>query len=331
MNYNILMEVQDSIPNSPRVNDFLEFFVSHFSDWLCVLFAEMAVLASRRLKTRKAQVFTDQNGNPDQIVRELTRRKKITIFFGAVEFAVSSIFQAAGCGRFLLTTKTNHATIPPSFFRGQAPTSLHLSGPSTMNRRIWFFVLTPCLLGSAAGGCASHRDELALFGGLSGATIGTALSKGGKNAPENAALGAAVGAITGAVVGDHLDEVEARNQALFEQELGRRLAGTVTYADVISMSQAGLTDQVITTHIARHGVAQAPSAADLIMLKQNQVSDAVIQALQAPPISSVPPPGAPVIVEEHYIHGAPYRPYCPPRHHYYHRQPHAHWGISFSN
>ncbi len=197
-----------------------------------------------------------------------------------------------------------------------------------MNRRVWFFVLSSCLIVTGADGCASHRDELALFGGLSGAMVGAGLSKGGKNAPENAALGAAVGAVTGAVVGDHLDEVEARNQALFEQQLGRRLSGTVSFADVIAMSQAGLSDQVITTHIARHGVAKPPSAEDLIMLKQNQVSDAVIQALQAPPITAAPP--APVIVEEHYIHGAPYRPYGPPRH-YYPRRPHAHWGISFSN
>jgi hypothetical protein len=82
MIYNILMEVQDSIPISPRVNDFLKFFVSYFSDWLCVLFTKMAVLASRRPETREGQVFTDQNGNPARSSAKCPTRKKIAIFLG---------------------------------------------------------------------------------------------------------------------------------------------------------------------------------------------------------------------------------------------------------
>lgn len=176
-------------------------------------------------------------------------------------------------------------------------------------------------------GCASpyHRDQLALFGGLTGAAIGTAASNGNDNAPENAIVGALAGTFTGAVVGDHLDAVEARNQALIQQQLGRRLAGSVSLQDVIALSQAGLSDQVITTHIAHHGLARPLVARDLITLKQNGVSDPVIAAMQSPPVSASAP--QPVIVEEHIHnwHGPPAHRHCRPP------GSRVHWGVTFGN
>ena len=184
-----------------------------------------------------------------------------------------------------------------------------------------------------------NRNGMALFGGLAGAGIGAALSKGNSNTGENALLGAALGAVTGAAVGNAVDEVEARNQALFQQHLGSQLTGSTSINDVVSLSQAGLGDEVICTHIARHGVARSLSAQDLIVLKQSGVSDKVINAMQAPPPrpSVVAPAGQPVIVEEHYYAPPPYPWFHYRQHHRRHFHPHRRprpgvsWGVTFGN
>ena len=200
--------------------------------------------------------------------------------------------------------------------------------------------LLVCLIGCQTPTAYRSRQntrDFSLFGGLAGAGLGTALSNGNSNTGENALLGAALGALTGAAVGSHMDDVEARNQALFEQHLGRQLAGAVTKDDVISMSQAGLSDEVIRTHIARHGIARPLTTQNLIELSQQGVSDGVLQAMQAPPIPRIPPSSqAPVIVEEHYYGGPHFLPTWSPhyghqQHCYPHPRPGFSWGLSFGN
>lgn len=199
------------------------------------------------------------------------------------------------------------------------------------------------ILGSivATVGCRSpyHQDQLALMGAGTGALAGAAIGNATGSTAGGAIIGGLVGAAAGSAVGGHMDEVEARNQALFQQHLGRRLEGATTFDDVISMTRAGLSDQVIITHIRRHGVAQVPQAPDLIYLKNNGVQDSVINALQNPPVQmAVAPAPRPVIVEEY--HYAP--PYCGPdpfwHHHHYHRRhyhrhhpPGVHWGVTIRN
>jgi len=129
--------------------------------------------------------------------------------------------------------------------------------------------------------------------------------------------------------------------------MGRQMSGAVTSQDVIAMTQAGLSEDVIATHVRASGVAQPPGVHDLIYLRNSGVSDRVIQALQQAP----PPGGAPagyaapvayavapreVVVEQYY--GRPYYA-CPPPyyyHHPHHRHRHRHspgvtWGFSLAN
>ena len=111
------------------------------------------------------------------------------------------------------------------------------------------------------------------------------------------------------------------------------MAGAVTADDAIAMTRAGLSDDVITAHIRANGVAQPPQVNDLINLRNQGVSDAVITALQTTraPVAVVraPPPPPPVIVES--VH---YDPWCYPppwRHHHHHRRhrPGVTWGFHF--
>ena len=179
-------------------------------------------------------------------------------------------------------------------------------------------------------GCQSpyHADRGALFGGLTGAGVGALVGNATGNTGAGAAIGAGVGALTGAAVGSSLDEIEARNRAEIEARLGRPpVAGAVTVDEVIAMTQAGVDEEVIATHVRNHGVARPLMTNDLIFLQSNHVSARVIRAMQEPPVQQPvvvqggPPP---VVVHEYY--GPGYGHWG----HYHHRRCPPRVGFGFS-
>jgi len=192
-------------------------------------------------------------------------------------------------------------------------------------------------------GCQSpyRADRGALFGGLLGAGTGAIVGDAVGNAGAGAAIGAGVGALTGAAVGQELDNIEAANRRAIEEQLGRQLAaGAVRIDDVVAMTQAGVDEELIVSHIRAHGVAGPLKTEDVIFLHQQGVSTRVIKAMQSPPqpaqaASYRQAAPTPVVVEE-YHYGPPVwwgpRPWHP-RHHYRyrHRRPGVSWGFSFSN
>jgi len=202
-----------------------------------------------------------------------------------------------------------------------------------------------CLLAAAsltclcAGGCCSpyHADRGALGGGLLGAGIGALVGDAAGNAAAGTAIGAGMGALTGAAIGAEMDESEARNRAMIEQRLGRQVAaGAVTTNDVVAMTKAGVDEPLIINHIRSHGVAAPLGAGELISLKQQGVSPAVIETMQTTPppqptvVQEVSPP--PVIVQE-YHYGHPW--WGPPPYRYYHHpyrcRPGVSWGVAVGN
>jgi outer membrane lipoprotein SlyB len=200
------------------------------------------------------------------------------------------------------------------------------------------FILIVLLLATA--GCQSPRyaDRGALFGGLTGAGVGAVVGDAAGNAGAGALIGTAVGALTGAAVGDSIDADLARSQAEIQARMGRQMQGAVTPQDVIAMTQAGLSDDVIVTHIRANGVAQPLQVNDLIGLRNTGVRDSVINAMQQTPprvgqgvqpttvypAYAAPPP---VVVAPYYP--AWYPPPPPPVGLHYHRHGRrAHWGVS---
>ena len=189
----------------------------------------------------------------------------------------------------------------------------------------------------------SYGERGTLFGGLVGAGTGAAIGEQSGHPGAGAVIGTAIGAITGGAIGDNIDEDVARNRAEVEARMGRQMAGAVTPQDVVAMTQAGLSDDVIATHIRAHGVAQPPQVNDLINLRNQGVSDHVLKALQSTPGPQSAPAYVagpqPVIVEERVY--PYYRPYWgPPPPYWYgyrrHGPPHRHRpgysvGVSFSN
>lgn len=203
--------------------------------------------------------------------------------------------------------------------------------------------ITKIMMGLAllsAVGCqaTSYAERGATLGALTGALSGAAIGEHNGDAVGGAILGTAVGALAGTVVGDTIDYEAARSAEIIEQRMGRQLAGAVSMQDVISMSEAGLSENVISTHIRANGVASPLSPVDLITLRNAGVSDAVVQTMQqTPPPSSQPVVPAvvrqsgPVIIEEHHYVAPPF-----PFHGHHHRghgprHRGVHWGVSFGH
>ena len=164
-------------------------------------------------------------------------------------------------------------------------------------RPVLFFAALALALST---GCASpyYADRGAAFGGVTGAGVGALVGSAVRHPVAGALVGAGVGAVSGAAVGTGLDQIEARNRAAIAATMGRQVPpGAVAFNDVIAMSQAGVSDEVIVNHIRYNGVQRPPQSGDLIALQRANVSPRVIEALQAPPtqpagmaMAPAPPP-----------------------------------------
>jgi hypothetical protein len=158
-------------------------------------------------------------------------------------------------------------------------------------------------------------------------------------------IGAGVGAITGNLMGRSKDAADNRRAAYGAATVGQlnqqAAAMAVTNYDLLQMTQAGLSEDVIISTMRSRGARIDLSPQALIALKQQGVSDRVVVAAQQmsaapgyiPPaaagptvISEVPPPPAVIVAPA-------YRPYYyhPPyyHHHHYHRGPRTYVGIRF--
>jgi hypothetical protein len=182
-------------------------------------------------------------------------------------------------------------------------------------------------------GCASpyHADRGAVFGGLLGAGTGALVGSAVGNPGAGAAIGAGVGALSGAAVGSGMDDIEARNRAEIAQRLGRPVAaGAVSTDEVITMTRAGVDEQLISNHVRAHGMATPLTSNDLIRLQQQGVSPNVIATMQQPP--PAPAMAGPVYAGPAPVYMAPAPVYvepCWPRPYYYHPRRHHHPGVSW--
>jgi hypothetical protein len=193
-----------------------------------------------------------------------------------------------------------------------------------------------------------HNDTASgtFVGGALGAITGAAVA-GRKDRGAGALIGAGVGAVTGNLLGRSKDAADDRRAAYGAATVGQlnqqAAAMAVTNYDLLQMSQAGLSDDVIISTMRSRGARIDLSPQALIALKQQGVSDRVVVAAQQmgaapgyiPPAgvgptvaSELPPPPATVIVAPAY---RPYYYYPRPHfhHHHHHRGPRTYVGIRF--
>ena len=188
-----------------------------------------------------------------------------------------------------------------------------------------------------------HNDTASgtFLGGAMGAITGAVIG-GRKHGGQDALIGAGVGAVTGNLLGRSKDQDDARraaNGAAAVGQLNQQAAAlAVTNYDLLQMTRAGISEDVIISTMRSRGARIDLSPQSLIALKQQGVSDRVVMAAQdmsagrgyATPapvgpviVSEVPPPPT-VIVEPGW---RPYGYYYP-RPYYYHH-PHSYVRVGF--
>lgn len=209
--------------------------------------------------------------------------------------------------------------------------------------RICFALILALVLTSLGCRTTNYTQQGAQVGGLGGAGVGALLGELAADSPlAGAAIGGSLGALTGASMGAGLDEVDASQRAQ-QVAYAQAVESGVTLGEVVTMANAGLSDDIIARHVRENGFWGTLGATDLISLRQQGVSDRVIAELQTlshrgagPAVSPDPVlvrPSAPVVVEEHH-YVAPFAPACPPIPRgvrFHRRHPAFHWGVSFGN
>jgi YMGG-like Gly-zipper len=198
-----------------------------------------------------------------------------------------------------------------------------------------------------------HNDTASgtFLGGAMGAITGAVVG-GRKHTGQNALIGAGVGAVAGNLLGrskDASDERRAANGAMAVGQMNQQaVALAVTDSDLVQMTRAGISDDVIISTMRSRGTRVDLGPQSLIALRQQGVSDRVVMAAQqmgagtgyvasAPAygptvVSEIPPPPTVIVAPAYrpyyygYYHPRPY--YYGHRHHHHHR-PHTSIRIGF--
>ena len=150
-----------------------------------------------------------------------------------------------------------------------------------LNKLIYVLPVTALLL----AGCVSPYDGSpnrtgtgALTGGAIGAGTGALIGSTRGHAGEGALIGAAIGLLTGGLVGHSMDQEEqARLRVQAPQTYERVEQGQpLSVADIKSLAQARIGDDVIISQIKNSRTVFRLSSADIIDLHNSGVSEKVI-------------------------------------------------------
>jgi len=133
-------------------------------------------------------------------------------------------------------------------------------------------------------GCQNNTQTGAAIGSGLGALTGAIIGHQTGNKETGALIGAAAGAVGGGLLGNAADVQEERDAAITHAqhtEMARRADQmAVTNRDVINMTRKGVSDRVIVSTVQSRGGRFDTSPDAVIYMKENGVSDAVIQTMQ---------------------------------------------------
>jgi hypothetical protein len=148
-----------------------------------------------------------------------------------------------------------------------------------MNRNHFLLgAVFPALL---ACGCdsLSNTEGGALGGGLLGAGAGALIGHATGHTGAGALIGAGAGALTGGLIGHAVDKSEERTAAQVAAANAQSQQAPLGMIDVVQLVQAHVADEVIIAQIRSTGSVFHLSSNDTIYLKQQGVSDAVVQEM----------------------------------------------------
>ena len=125
------------------------------------------------------------------------------------------------------------------------------------------------------GGCESmtRTESGALTGGLIGATAGGIIGHQFGSGVGGALIGGALGAVGGGLIGNQLDEMDRRQ--LVENP------SYLPITNIVDMASKGVPDDVIIGEIQRTHSSYHLTSEVITYLKQNRVSDRVINYMLA--------------------------------------------------
>jgi hypothetical protein len=182
-----------------------------------------------------------------------------------------------------------------------------------------------------------HNDTASgtVLGGAFGAVTG-AIVGGKKDRGEGALIGAGVGALTGNLLGRSKDRADERQAAfgagVAAQANQQAAAMAVSNYDLVTMTRAGVSEDVIISTMRSRGAQLDLSPQSLISLKQSGVSDRVLLAAQdmnRRPVAYAPvasPVVTRVVPTTVIVEPAPRYYWHPHRYHHHH---HHHHGSGF--
>ena len=142
--------------------------------------------------------------------------------------------------------------------------------------RVFPAAVMPALI--LAGGCShtSPTDNGVVAGGATGAVAGAIAGHALHNTCAGAAIGLVGGAIAGGLVGNKIEKKQAEEAAA-----AAAAQAQVGMAEVIQMAQAHVDNSVIITKIRTSPTVYQLTSQDVLTLKQNGVSDAVVNEMMA--------------------------------------------------
>ena len=146
------------------------------------------------------------------------------------------------------------------------------------------FVVIALAAGTFTGcGSMNNTQKGAGLGAGLGALTGAIIGHQTGNRDKGALIGAALGGVGGGLLGNTQDKAEERDAALahaHHSEMARRADQmAVTNRDVVNMSQNGISDQLIISTMQNRGGKFDTSPHAIIALREHQVSEGVIQAM----------------------------------------------------
>jgi len=131
-------------------------------------------------------------------------------------------------------------------------------------------------------GSQTRAGEGALVGGLIGATAGGIIGHQSHHGAEGAAIGAGVGAITGAILGSQIEKQPGQqpSQTSVAGAPGAYNPNQMTIQQIVDLTKQGINEAVIIDKIRITNSKFNLTQADIEYLKQQGVSQNVINVMQ---------------------------------------------------
>jgi hypothetical protein len=144
------------------------------------------------------------------------------------------------------------------------------------------FVLCLMLLVFTAGcqNAKTRAAEGAVIGGVLGAAAGGTIGHQSHHGGEGAAIGAAAGVLTGAIIGSQIKKPGQGTSGAAGQGAQIANPNQMSVQQIVDLSKQGANEDVIIDRIRLSGSHFSLTASDIESLRQQGVSQKIIDAMQ---------------------------------------------------